>query len=259
MAHKIVFFDIDGTLLDQNKRLPIGARKAIQELKERKIPIVIATGRAPFMFKPLLMDLGIDSFISFNGQFVSCQNERIYENPIDLEVLERLVSQSKDGDHPMVFLNEDEGRTTHDRHPHVTKSMDDLKLSYPLHDPEFYKRRPIYQALLYCEKGEKELAYRSTYNDFDFIRWHRYSMDVLPKYGSKAIGIQKMIDHLGYLKEDVVAFGDGLNDLEMLEFAGTGVAMGNGKEEAKRSADFVTKAVDDDGIRYGLKKLDLIT
>lgn len=258
MSGKIVFFDIDGTLLDHQKKLPKGTKEAIQGLKESGVPMAIATGRAPFMFKPLLDDLGLDSFVSFNGQFVSCANQQIFENPIDPEVLERLVNQSNEGGHPMVFLNEAEGRTTHDQHPHVMRSMDDLRLPHPPHDPQFYKGRRIYQALLYCEHGEHEEAYRSGYADFHFIRWHRFSMDVLPKYGSKAVGIQKMIEHLGYHQEDVIAFGDGLNDLEMLEFAGTGIAMGNAKDEAKRAADFVTKDVDDGGIRFGLKKLGLI-
>ncbi|WP_257350623.1 Cof-type HAD-IIB family hydrolase [Pseudalkalibacillus decolorationis] len=258
MKNKIVFFDIDGTLLDHNKQLPKGTKEAITELKKRNVPVVIATGRAPFMFQPLLKELTIDSFVSFNGQFVSYQDQCIYENPIDLEVLERLVTHSNEHNHPMVFLNELEGRTTHDRHPHVMKSMDDLRLTHPAHDPIFYQGRPIYQALLYCEKGEKELAYRNSYSDFNFIRWHRFSLDVLPKLGSKAIGIQKMIEHLGYYQEDVIAFGDGLNDLEMLEFAGAGIAMGDGKEEAKRVADFVTKPVGEDGIYYGLKKLGIL-
>ncbi|WP_408010818.1 Cof-type HAD-IIB family hydrolase [Pseudalkalibacillus sp. A8] len=259
MTNKIVFFDIDGTLLDHQKRIPAGTKLAIKELQDRKVPIAIATGRAPFMFHYLLEELSINGFVSFNGQYVSYENQSIYENPLEEKFLQELVLQSKEHDHPMVFLNTETGRTTHDSHPHVQKSMDDLKLIHPEHDPEFYRGRSIYQALLYCEKGEKETLYRNTYSDFNFIRWHQYSMDVLPKTGSKAIGIEKMIAHLGYHQEDVIAFGDGLNDLEMLEFAGTGIAMGNSKEAAKRSADFVTRAVDDDGIRHGLRKVGLIS
>ncbi|WP_261133824.1 Cof-type HAD-IIB family hydrolase [Bacillus sp. Marseille-Q3570] len=258
MTNKIVFFDIDGTLLDHQKKIPAGTMLAIKELQERNVPIAIATGRAPFMFHYLLEELGINGFVSFNGQYVSYENQSVYENPLEETFLHELVIRSKEHDHPMVFLNTETGRTTHNAHPHVQKSMDDLKLVHPQHDPEFYRGRKIFQALLYCETGEKEKLYRNTYNDFNFIRWHQYSMDVLPKTGSKAIGIEKMIAHLGYHQEDVVAFGDGLNDLEMLEFAGTGIAMGNSKEPAKRVADFVTKEVDDDGIRHGLKKIGLI-
>ncbi|MGM7700997.1 Cof-type HAD-IIB family hydrolase [Pseudalkalibacillus sp. Hm43] len=258
MTNKIVFFDIDGTLLDHEKRVPKGTISAIQELQDNKIPMVIATGRAPFMFKDLRTQLGINGFVSFNGQYVSYDDQCVYNNPLDEEILTRLVNHSSDHDHPMVFLNTEEGRTTHLEHPHVQKSMDDLKMHHPSHDPDFYKGRSIFQALLYCDDMEKESFYRDTYEDFNFIRWHQYSIDVLPRTGSKAVGIEKMIQHLGYRQEDVVAFGDGLNDLEMLEYAGTGIAMGNAKKAAKRSADFVTKAVDDDGIREGLRKMGLI-
>ena len=260
MTNKIVFFDIDGTLLDHDKKVPHGTISAIKELQEREVPVVIATGRAPFMFTGLRENLGINGFVSFNGQYVSYDDTCVYENPLDERVLKQLVAHSGEQDHPMVFLNTKEGRTTHHQHPHVQKSMNDLKLHdhHPKHDPEFYQGRSIFQALLYCEFGEKETNYRNTYEDFNFIRWHQYSIDVLPRTGSKAVGIEKMIEHLGYHKEDVVAFGDGLNDLEMLEYAGTGIAMGNGKEAAKKSADFVTKAVNEDGIRHGLKKVGLI-
>lgn len=258
MTNKIVFFDIDGTLLDHEKKLPKGTISAIKELQENDVPIVIATGRAPFMFKGLRTELGINGFVSFNGQYVSHDEASVYENPLDENVLKQLVTHSSEHDHPMVFMNTEEGRTTHHQHPHVQKSMDDLKLHHPMHDAEFYQGRSIYQALLYCEHGEKETLYRNAFEDFNFIRWHQYSIDVLPKTGSKAVGIDKMIRHLGYHQEDVVAFGDGLNDLEMLEFAGTGIAMGNAKIEAKQSADFITRAVDDDGIRHGLKKVGLI-
>ena len=91
----------------------------------------------------------------------------------------------------------------------------------------------IYQSLLFCEIDE-EKQYFKNYPKFDFIRWHPYSVDILPKGGSKAEGIKKMIDRLGFELKDVYAFGDGLNDLEMLKAVGTGVAMGNGVPEAKR-------------------------
>ncbi|MCF6136935.1 Cof-type HAD-IIB family hydrolase [Pseudalkalibacillus berkeleyi] len=258
MNNKIVFFDIDGTLLDHDKKLPKGTVEAIKELDEKNIPMIIATGRAPFMFSGLRSELGIQSFVSFNGQYVSCEGECVFENPLDETILKQLVTQSSEHDHPMVFLNTKEGRTTHVQHPHVQKSMDDLKLEHPKHDPDFYQGRSIFQALLYCDNNEKETFYRNAYQDFNFIRWHQYSIDVLPRTGSKAVGIEKMIEHLGYRQEDVIAFGDGLNDLEMLEYAGTGVAMGNAKNAAKKSADFITKAVDEDGIRYGLKHIGLI-
>ncbi|MFP3488979.1 HAD-IIB family hydrolase, partial [Staphylococcus sp. SIMBA_130] len=85
-----------------------------------------------------------------------------------------------------------------------------------------------------------------------------YSMDVIPPGGSKAKGIEAMIDHLGFKRENTYAFGDALNDIEMLKFAGTGVAMGNGYDEVKEVADYITDPVDQNGIQKGLKKVGLL-
>jgi len=115
----------------------------------------------------------------------------------------------------------------------------------------------LYQTLMFCPE-EEERQYTSDYSHFGFIRWHPYSVDVIPKGGSKAEGIKKMIDRLGFKLEDVYAFGDGLNDIEMLQAAGTGVAMGNAVPEVKQHANMTTKSVEEDGIWYGLKELELI-
>ncbi len=93
---------------------------------------------------------------------------------------------------------------------------------------------------------------------FIFIRWHKYSMDILPKGGSKAEGIKQMIKKLNFDLKDVYAFGDGLNDIEMIQEVGTGVVMGNASDEVKQYADFVTHDVAEEGIPYGLKKLGLL-
>ncbi|HLO11993.1 MAG TPA: HAD-IIB family hydrolase, partial [Pseudoneobacillus sp.] len=87
---KIVFFDIDGTLLDHEKNLPASTKKALQLLKDNGVFVAIATGRAPFMFTGLREELEIDSFVSFNGQFVVFENEIIYENTLNEKELEKL-------------------------------------------------------------------------------------------------------------------------------------------------------------------------
>jgi Cof subfamily protein (haloacid dehalogenase superfamily) len=254
---KIVFFDIDGTLLDHEKKLPLSTKKAIKLLKENGVFVAIATGRAPFMFKSLLEELDIDSFVSFNGQLVIFENEVIYENHLDKQELKRFFQDTKNNDHPLIFMNEKTMKATVKHHSFIEKSMGSLKLPHPNEDASFYLDRKIYQSLLFCE-NEAEHRYFQDYQQFDFIRWHPYSVDVLPKGGSKAEGIKKMIERLGFELKDVYAFGDGLNDLEMLKEVGTGVAMGNGVPEAKEIADIITSDVSENGIWNGLKELQLI-
>ncbi|ANB61971.1 Cof-type HAD-IIB family hydrolase [Anoxybacteroides amylolyticum] len=257
MGKKIVFFDIDGTLLDENKELPSSTVQAVQVLKEAGVYVAIATGRAPFMFSDLRKKLGIDSFVSFNGQYVVSEGNVIYKNPLERHKLHELKEEAHENGHPLVFMDEKTMRASVENHPYIHESMGSLKFSHPSLDAAYYENRDIYQALLFC-KPEEEYAYVLAYPEFRFVRWHSVSTDVLPVGGSKAEGIRKLIERIGIKKEDVYAFGDGLNDMEMLRFVGTGVAMGNANEEVKQIADFVTKRVEEDGILYGLKQLELI-
>jgi Cof subfamily protein (haloacid dehalogenase superfamily) len=254
---KIVFFDIDGTLLDHEKNLPESTKKAIKMLKQNGVFVAIATGRAPFMFEGLRKELDIDSYVSFNGQFVVFENEVIYENPLKEADLHRFLQDTSKNNHPLIFMSDKTMKATVQHHPFIEISMGSLKFAHPEQDAYFFQNRNMYQALLFCEEKEEE-QYSSQYPNFDFIRWHSYSVDVLPRGGSKAAGIKKMIERLGFKLEDVYAFGDGLNDLEMLSAVGTGVAMGNGVPEAKKLANLVTNDVSDNGIWNGLKQLQLI-
>ncbi|MCM3568741.1 Cof-type HAD-IIB family hydrolase [Neobacillus mesonae] len=254
---KIVFFDIDGTLLDHQKNLPASTKKAIELLKKNGVFVAIATGRAPFMFEGLRKELDIDSFVSFNGQFVVFENEVIYRNELSRQELERFLRETEQNRHPLIFMNESTMKSSVKHHPFIEESMADLGFSHPEEDVNFYKKHTIYQSLLFCKENEEQ-QYINNFERFQFIRWHPLSCDVLPKGGSKAEGIKKMIDRLGFELKDVYAFGDGLNDIDMLKAVGTGVAMGNGVSKAKEAADYITADVSDNGVWHGLKELKLI-
>jgi hydroxymethylpyrimidine pyrophosphatase-like HAD family hydrolase len=115
----------------------------------------------------------------------------------------------------------------------------------------------MYQTLLFCPEGEEQ-QYEEEFHDFDFIRWHPVSVDVLPKGGSKAKGIEKIVQKLGFPEDRQFAFGDGLNDIEMLMSVKNSVAMGNAEEVVKSAAKHVTKSVEDDGILHGLQMVGLL-
>ncbi|WP_110929257.1 Cof-type HAD-IIB family hydrolase [Bacillus massiliglaciei] len=258
MDKKIVFFDIDGTLLDHEKKLPDSTKTAIQELKENGVFVAIATGRAPFMFEPLRKELGIDTYVSFNGQYVVFENEVIYQNPMDSNQLQKIKEDaSKTDETPIVFMNEKTMKSSVDHSRRIAEALGSLKFPHPESDHRFHETHQIYQALLFCTKEEEE-RFLDKYEKFQFIRWHEFSTDVLPKGGSKAEGIKKVMERIGFDIEDVYAFGDGLNDIEMLKEVGHGVAMGNAHQAVKDIADYVTKDVAEDGILHGLKEFGLL-
>lgn len=258
MKNKIVFFDIDGTLLDHEKKLPKETIEAVETLKANGHTPAIATGRAPFAIKEVADALDIHTYVCLNGQFAVHKDQPVYENALNADALARLVETSADKQHPLVFMDEMGWVANVKAHPHVDKAINSLRIPTALgYDPEAYLKGKIYQALLFCEEMEEE-SYVEEFNAFDFVRWHEVSTDIIPKHGSKAIGIQKMIDQLEFDMTDVYAFGDGLNDIEMLETVPNSVAMGNALPEVKQAAKHVTAAVDQDGIRLGLRNLGLI-
>lgn len=258
MDKKIIFFDIDGTLLDHDKKLPASTKKSVQKLKEQGHEVAIATGRAPFVFENICKELQINTYVGLNGQYVVHDNEIIYKNPINLDQLNILQEYSQAKAHPLLFINDKEWNVTMDNHPHVEEAIGSLKMGEQFtRNVADHSLSERFQAMLFCQQGE-ETYYKNEFPAFNFVRWHDYSVDVLPKGSSKAVGIEKLLEALTLEKSNAYAFGDGLNDREMLSFIPNSVAMGNAVDAVKSSAKYVTKDVDDDGIFYGLKKLGLI-
>lgn len=252
-----IFFDIDGTLLDHDKNIPDSTREAIDLLHRQGYPLAIASGRAPFMFRSIRETLGIEHYVSINGQYVVAEGDVVYENPIQRNKLRDIVSQTGEYGHPLVFMGAEELCANADNHPHIQEIIEGLKAGMPTYNPDFHLNRPVYQVLLICRETEEQ-PYLDRHTDLGFIRWHEVATDILPGGGSKAEGIRHMLDKVGADLRHTIAFGDALNDLEMLQTVGTGVAMGNAPDIVKKAASTVTRPVDQDGIWHGLRQLGLI-
>lgn len=258
MSYKIVFFDIDGTLLNTDHTIPEETRRAVRHLQENGVLVAIATGRAPFHLLPVAQELGIDTYVGFNGSYVVAEGRLIRETPLSRKTLADLEATAQANGHPMVFLSADTCYANTADHPHVIESFHSLRLAPPVCRQRYWEEASIYQAFLYCGEQEEHNYFTRFRDDVSFVRWHRVVLDVLPPNGSKARGIEAVLRHYGLKPEDAVAFGDGLNDREMLAYVGMGVAMGNAHEQVKRLANMVTRHVNDAGIHYGLRQLGLI-
>ncbi|MFS0787202.1 Cof-type HAD-IIB family hydrolase [Shouchella sp. 1P09AA] len=257
MEKATIFFDIDGTLLDDNKELPSSTKESIKQLQRDGHHVAIATGRAPYFFKDLRDELNIDSYICFNGQYVVYKGELIYQDTLNPTTFSRFERYASTSNHPLIFMSADAFTANHADHPDIRESMSSLKLDLPTYNPNYYEQSHLHQALLFC-KPDEEADYRERFPDFKFVRWHPLSVDVLPVNGSKAIGISKFIAHAGIDLKSVYAFGDQLNDLEMLSYVEHGVAMGNAPQEVQAQARYITKHVNEDGIKHGLSLVGLL-
>ena len=254
---KILFFDVDGTLYNSEKRLPTSTKEALFSARRNGYEIAIATGRAPFMIQSLLEELEIDTYVTLNGQYVVYKGQVIFTDSIPNEYLQRIIEFGERRNEPVVFINEHEMIASVPHNERVKSSLGSLKFPYPRIDALFYKEQKVYQTLIFVEEKDEHL-YQEAFPHVQLVRWHPYACDILPEGGSKARGISKVLEHVGKTMDDAVTFGDGLNDVEMLEAAGTGVAMGNGHEKAKEAADVIAPHVDEDGIYKVMKELGII-
>lgn len=254
----IVFFDLDGTLLNDDKQINDSTREAIAALKAAGHIVAIATGRAPFFFDHIRQELNIDTYVSYNGSYVVLEGQVVFTNPLNAEALQTLTDLALNHNHAVVYMDHEGMRANVPSSERINESIGTLQVGIlPTHDPLYYKERPIYQSLLFCAEGEEQ-PYETLVQTFDFIRWHPYSVDVLPSGGSKFKGIQKIAEKLNIPLERQYAFGDALNDLEMLRGIPNSVAMGNGMPEAKEAAKWVTASNNEDGIAQGLKLAGLL-
>lgn len=257
MKNKIVFFDIDGTLVDEKKNIPELTKQAIHQLKENGVHVAIATGRPSFMYEDIREELDIQTYISFSGQHAVLNGETIYQHPVDRHQMIRLYEAAKQNEHPMVFMSDTAMRATTKNHRYIKESLGQLKFDYPKVDVDFPMNETIFQALLFC-KMDEENDFIKEHESFHFLRWHPFACDVLPAGGTKAIGVNKIMDALGLDHAHSYAIGDGRNDIEMLQEVGTGIAMGNSVEPLLEVADHVTDHVDHDGVVKALKAFNLI-
>ncbi|CAM4438538.1 hypothetical protein FHS16_001574 [Paenibacillus endophyticus] len=257
MNKKLIFFDIDGTLVDHEKKIPPSTKDAIEQLQSAGHELVIATGRGPFMLKSVSEELKIESYVSFNGSYAVYNGEVVYSHPIDPARIVELTKLSLENNHPLVYMTPEGMRSSTHQTAYPYEADEGLRKRLPPLEPDYHIDKSIYQCLLYC-KEEDEGCYKEGFAELGFIRWHRFGSDVLPPGGSKAIGIQALVEKSGFKSEDIYAFGDGINDLEMLQHVHHSVAMGNAPDEVKQAARYVTKDVTEDGIMYGLRMLGLL-
>lgn len=277
--YKVIFFDIDGTLLTDKKRIPDSARKAIQDLKKKGIIPIIATGRAPFRIDEILASLDIQTHITLNGQYVVYEGEVIHQNPLSVDSVKRLALAAETNKQRIAFCGSDEilgtSMVTFGQKGLLKKMIQQVPIAPPKKVmqllmryvgsskrvkpilPHYYEDRTIYQCIIHTTE-EYDAFYQEAFPDCHFTRWNPYSVDVISKGMSKAVGIQKLIEHIGIDISETVAFGDGLNDIEMLQAVGMGIAMENGRTELKEIADDITASPENHGILKGLQKLNLV-
>ncbi|EJR39099.1 Cof-type HAD-IIB family hydrolase [Bacillus mycoides] len=257
--YKVVFFDVDGTLLSEiDRSMHESTKEAIQRLIDKEIHVVVTTGR-PYSLCSQFKELGINTFISANGAHIKCADEVIHKSVLSSGIVHDISNFAELHGHSVSYFTEEfvmNGIASKDER--VIRALNEtLNLErYP--DKVRNLSEEIYCVCLYADEIEAQKFFER-YPALTFERFHGYVMNVLEDSKvSKLTAIQKVLEHLKIWKSEAIAFGDGGNDVEMLQYVGLGIAMGNGGEELKTRADFVTKKASEGGILFALKKFNVV-
>lgn len=257
MDYKIVFFDVDGTLVNyEDGRIEESTRIAIEQLINKGIHIVAATGR-PLSMCQDLRNIGIETFITANGAHVKYQDQVIHKMPIAKEIVHAVKAFTENNKHSLSFFTEQLSMNNVQEQETLKAMRETLSLhEFPVINEDI-STQEVYLMCLYGDE-DIEKKYTSKFPHLLFKRWHPYITNVLQHDISKSIAVQAVLDYFDLSPEEALAFGDGDNDIDMLEQVGFGIAMGNGSEALKNVANYVTKKSTEDGIDYALRELQII-
>ena len=279
MEVKAVFFDIDGTLVNDRKSVLKSTKEAIKIVKDQGVLVGVATGRGPFFVKDLMDDLDLDFAVTYNGQYIFNKERVLFASPIDKRSLRQVIAYAKKnrkeiamgtrqdviGSRIMSFglspLSQLVSRfvpkfltrtVSHSFNRMVSKAL-------PQKEDDLLDliNQPIYQVLMLMTPEESNQA-ASEFEYLKFTRSNPFAADIINQGNSKLEGIRRVGKEYGFDLNQVMAFGDSDNDLEMLAGVGMSVAMGNGSSSVKEVAKHITASNQEDGIHKALEHFGVL-
>ena len=255
---KIIFFDIDDTLRNSKTGfVPSTIPRVFQQLREKGILTGIATGRGIFGVVPEIQELKPDFFVTLNGAYIEDKKGNvIYSNKIAKDKVEEYIAWTKEVGIDYGLVGSHAAKLSR-RTEMISQAIDPIYPNLDV-DPDFYQKEDIYQMWTFEDQGDDLTLPKSLASTLRMVRWHEHSSDVMPISGSKAAGVAKVVDQLGLKPENVMVFGDGLNDLELFDYAGISVAMGISHDKIKEKADYITKTLEEDGIFDALEGFGMV-
>lgn len=270
MKYQILALDIDGTVINSDKKLTDKTRDTILRAQELGVKVVLASGRPAHGVAPLAEQLELERFegyiLSFNGaKIVDCKTKKtVFEQTFGPEWIPKLYGVAKKSAvHILTYARD--GGTIITEHPDDYYIQLESRINaLPVRAVDSFPdavHHPVNKCLM---TGESEHLSKLEPVVRDFVggrlnvfRSEPFFLEIMPNNVDKAFALQKLLETLGLSREELMACGDGFNDVSMLRFAGRGVAMENAQESAKDAADFVTLSNNDDGVAYAVDKFIL--
>ena len=258
-SYKMLVLDLDGTLTNANKEISTRNREALIQLQEKGVLLVLASGRPTYGIVPLAEELQLEHFggyiLSYNGgEIIDWSNRtKLFENVLPNGVIPHLYACANR--HQVAILTYDQQYivTEHPNDPCVGKEafLNKMKVRS---SANFLKdiRLPLPKCLIVGDPDqlisiEEELSV-ALEGEISVYRSEPYFLELVPLGIDKAQSLAVLLNKRGIAREEMVAVGDGYNDLSMIQFAGMGVAMANAQEAVKQAADYITLSNEEDGV-----------
>lgn len=269
LPYSIIALDLDGTLTNSEKIITLRTFDALMKAQREGVRLVLASGRPTFGIAALANQLQLADYggyvLSYNGGRIIdwCKKTVIFSQVVDQKLVPILYDFAEKAQLPIVtYLPEA-----------ILASKNEGEY---LAEEARINGMPIVVAQNFVEEamqiaggstkflipGEPELLIQlesemkaALSEQMEVFRSAPFFLELPPKGIDKAQSLQRLLTHLGLERESLMAFGDGFNDLSMIQFAGQGVAMANAVEEVKSIADFVTTSNEEDGIAHALEQL----
>ena len=269
LPYSIIALDLDGTLTNSEKNITPRTLDALMKAQREGVRLVLASGRPTFGISALANQLQLADYggyvLSYNGGRIIdwCEKTVIFSQVVDQKLVPILYDFAEKAQLPIVtYLPEA-----------ILASKNEGEY---LAEEARINGMPVVVAQNFVEEamqiaggstkflipGEPELLIQlesemkaALSEQMEVFRSAPFFLELPPKGIDKAQSLQRLLTHLGLERESLMAFGDGFNDLSMIQFAGQGVAMANAVEEVKSIADFVTTSNEEDGIAHALEQL----
>ncbi|MBQ1567877.1 MAG: Cof-type HAD-IIB family hydrolase [Erysipelotrichaceae bacterium] len=254
---KAIFFDIDGTLVSHTiSDIPEGVLDAFAKMQQNGLRLFLATGRHIKEFENLpLHGYPFDGYVTQTGQICYDRDFKpIYEEPFTDSDTARLVDLFNEKKIPIVLLNID---SLYINFVDETVIRVQNAINTPIPQIGRYHGEKLFGATVFG--SDEQTGYvASLLPDCKESSWHSSASDIVLKQAGKVNGIRKILEYCGIDQSETMAFCDGDNDLDMIQFAEIGIAMGNATDLIKRNSDYITTSVDEDGILNALAHFNLI-
>lgn len=260
MTYKILFLDIDGTILKSDHTYTDSTKDAISQLQNKGIEVFLCTGRPLHEVKELAEELGVESYIGYNGAYAEYQNEAVIDEPMDKNTVENFIEIANSNSHQMVLYTSEKNYFTSKESPAVKNFIDIFQLiQNDLYTDEVAHH--ILGASVMNLNTEQAALYELSTNihlSQVNVEGAQDCFDIIRKNVNKGEAVKSILKRLNISKEQAIAFGDGMNDKEMLQSVGEGFAMENGDPNLFAYARHKTTSVENSGIFNGLKQLGLV-